>query len=320
MFTCSPQGAGGLKDFSILLGVGPGDLEIERTADFLDSLFCHEPEVSAVVLIDDAGYDRKMAEQFSPPNGCLLVSIVNPRQRTGIGWGGALCTSVILGLKWFHQNKDGGFILKVDTDSLIIAPFAESIAGGFRSLASAGIIGSYDRPPNGGSRDFVPNGHSIRKLARPLSFWRYPAIKGRFVEQAILGQGAVRRRHIRTALKGGYVFGEHCQGGGYAISCELVHRMAKRGYLDDPFLWQHVNITEDVMLGLYARAVGLKLYGLTRNGEPFGVQYKGLADTPKGLLNRGYAIIHSVKEDAQFTEGQIRAFFRDHRKNSVKVP
>lgn len=308
-----------LKNFSVLLGVGPGDLEIERTADFLDSLFLHEPTVSTVVLVDDGGHDRQLAERFRAPKGCRIISVVNPRRRTGVGWGGALCTSVILGLKWLHRNADSAFVLKVDTDSLIIAPFAHLIVESFEALPEAGLLGSYDRHPNGGLRDFGPCGKSVRKLAHYLSFCRYPAVKWHIVQQAVWGRGAVRRAHIHTALKLGYTLGEHCQGGGYAISHELVDRMAERGYLDDPFLWQRVNITEDVMLGLYARAVGLKLYGLTMVGEPFGIQYKGLADTPQGLLDRGYAVIHSVKEDPRFTEDEIRAFFRDHRKHAVKA-
>ncbi len=307
-------------DFSVLLGVGPGDSEIERTADFLDSLFFHEPLAHTVVLVDDAGYDRKLADRFRAPEGCSISSLVNLRRRTGVGWGGALCTSVILGLEWLNRNTDASFVLKVDTDSLVIAPFARFVAESFETLPEAGLLGSYDRHPSGGAREFGPCGRPVHKMAQYLSFWRYPAVKWCFIQQAIWGRGAVRRAHIRTALKAGYTFGEHCQGGGYAISRKFVNRMAESGYLDDPFLWQQVFVTEDVMLGLYARAVGLKLYGLTKDGEPFGIQYQGLADTPQRLLDRGYAIIHSVKADQRFTEDEIRAFFRDHRKNTVRVP
>ncbi len=309
-----------MKNFSALVGVGPGDLEIERTADFLDSLFFHEPSVPTVVLVDDAGYDRGLTDRFRAPEGCSIISVGNPRDRTGWGWCGGVCTSVMLGLKWCQQNTDSGFVLKVDTDTLVIAPFADSITRSFEVLPKAGLLGSYDRHPDGGARDFGPLGKSVRKMSYYLSLWRYPAVKWHLVQQTVWGRGAVRRRHIRTAQRLGYVYGEHCQGGGYAMSRELVNRMAKHGYLDDPFLWQNVVIGEDGMLGLYTRAVGLKLYSLTKDGEPFGIQYKGLADTPQGLLDRGYAIIHSVKGDPRFTEDEIRAFFRDHRKNAVKAP
>ncbi len=306
--------------FGVLLAVGPGDREISRTADFLDSLFFHEPVVSTIVLVDDGGCDRRLDDRFERPRGCSLISLVNPRARVGIGWGGALCTSVILGLRRLHENTEDSFVLKVDTDSLIIAPFYQSIAGAFQSMREIGIIGSYDRHPNGGARDFTPSGDSMRKMARCVSLWRYPAIRGHFLQQGVWGRGAVRRAHIRKALRSGYVFGEHCQGGGYAISRSLIDRAMERGYLDDPFLWQRVTITEDVMLGLYTRAVGLKLHGMTKDGEPFGIQYRGIADTPQRLLERGYSIIHSVKGDKRFTEDEIRSFFRRHRRNAIKVP
>jgi hypothetical protein len=39
------------------------------------------------------------------------------------------------------------------------------------------------------------------------------------------------------------------------------------------------------------------------------VSHRGLPDTPQRLLDREFAIIHSVKNDPALAEDEIRAFF-----------
>ena len=49
------------------------------------------------------------------------------------------------------------------------------------------------------------------------------------------------------------------------------------------------------------------------DGEVFGVRYKGLPYEPVILVERGYSVIHSVKNDSRMTEEEIREFFRARR-------
>jgi len=118
---------------------------------------------------------------------------------------------------------------------------------------------------------------------------------------------------VRTALANGYEPGEHCLGAACAISGEMLRRMAALGCLDDPLLWRRTLCPDDVMMGIYTRAVGLRSISLTADGEPFGLKYIGLADTPVRLLQRGFSLIHSVKNDPLVPEATIRRFYRARR-------
>src|SRR5262249_1300788 len=111
--------------------------------------------------------------------------------------------------------------------------------------------------------------------------------------------------------------GGPCLGGACAIARDMIEGMATLGVFDDPRLWVASGCPDDVMLGIYARAVGLRSANATTDGEPFGLKYVGLPDAPDRLLARGYGLVHSVRNDARFPEGAIRAFYRAHRPTAL---
>src|SRR5262249_44797106 len=67
-------------------------------------------------------------------------------------------------------------------------------------------------------------------------------------------------------------YGEHCQGGAYAVSGEMVDRMFMRGLFKDPLLWAEMPLNEDRMMGIHCAAVGLRSVDFSRFSQPFGVQ------------------------------------------------
>jgi hypothetical protein len=93
----------------------------------------------------------------------------------------------------------------------------------------------------------------------------------------------------------------------------MIAAMASAGMLDDPLRWLTTRIGDDIMLGIQARALGLELVGLVDPGDPFGLRWVGLPDTPARLLERGFSFIHSVKNDDRFDEAEIRRFFAERR-------
>lgn len=301
--------------FAVILPVGPGPHELDRTADLLDSFRVHEPNVSWFVFIDDTEQDRQLAQIFQFPPTCQAVSLMNPRQGRGVGYRGGLCAAVLTALRWIHQQTDASFALKVDTDTLVIAPFADKIQGAIESLPEVGMLGAYDKTPNGAPRESPTWQRIFKKLSSPIARWSKPGrmMTNKPYHLALWGKSAKIRQHIQAALAQGYRFGEHCQGGAYAISAEMIKRMAAGGYLDDPLLWLHAPSGDDPMLGMYTRAVGLKMYNLVDRDQPFGIKFIGLAGTPEELLNRGYSLIHSVKDDPDFSEEAIRNFYQKNR-------
>ena len=83
--------------------------------------------------------------------------------------------------------------------------------------------------------------------------------------------------------------------------------------LDDLILWLDTFATEDGIIPLYAKMLGLELVDYVSRGEPFGVVVRGLPGTLDEILERGYSIIHSVKNDPRVTEAQVREFFAARR-------
>jgi hypothetical protein len=123
----------------------------------------------------------------------------------------------------------------------------------------------------------------------------------------------VLRSIIHRAVHQGYTLGESVQGGAYAISTRALGKLAENGFLNDPLLWLDTALVEDVMMSMLVMAAGMQLFGYAADGEVFGVVHKGLADMPERLLERGYGVIHSVRNDARWSEQEVRDFFRTAR-------
>jgi len=88
--------------------------------------------------------------------------------------------------------------------------------------------------------------------------------------------------------------------------------------LADPLIWLHTALGEDVLVPMQTKAAGFGLRDAATEGEPFGIRYRGLADTLPRLVSRGFSIIHSVKNDPNVSEGEVREFFRVRREQSKR--
>jgi len=97
----------------------------------------------------------------------------------------------------------------------------------------------------------------------------------------------------------------------------MLARMLANKYLDDTALWLPIDCPEDVMVGIYTKAVGCDYFSYVARDEVFGVRHRGLDDTPQGLLDRGYSVIHAVKNDPNVSEAEIRKFYKDRRASLV---
>jgi hypothetical protein len=79
-------------------------------------------------------------------------------------------------------------------------------------------------------------------------------------------------------------------------------------------MWLNMRMADDALMGMYTRAVDMDLAGMEEE-DVFGVMQHVLPDSPQRLLERGFAIIHSVKSapEPELTEEDIRDFFRAQR-------
>jgi hypothetical protein len=298
------------SDFAVAIPVAPGPAEAARAEDLLASLRVYEPDVPRIVLVDDEPGGRRLEGLRA---GDRVAVIPNPRGGRGIGTLGGTCTATLAALVWVHAHAPGAHCVRLDTDALVIAPFAEKIAGALEARSNAGVVGSYDRTCNGEPRDFSSWAGVARTHARPIWTWRHPPRRGRYVQVAVGGRLGAVRGEVRAALANGYAPGEHCLAAACVVTARMIDGMATAGMLDDPTRWLNTRFGDDIMLGVQARALGHELVGMVDDGEPFGLRHIGLADTPERLVARGFSFIHSVKNDPDVSEAEIREFFAARR-------
>lgn len=302
--------------FAVLMLVGPGEAEPSRLQDVISSLFEVEPECRELVLIDDGMRCPPQQVQQWIPQGGLLTILKNPRNGVGDGWADGTTVGQAAGLKYLSGRNDLQFVLRLDTDSAVFAPFADRIAAFLQRHQGCGLIGTYKKFPNGEKR--VKPGFMIERQTSPYKLSRFLARLMLETREPKLILTALRRRFlIRTAERNGYVIGDYVQGGGFALSGEMLHAASRHGLLDDPFLFFHSRLTDDLVMTLLCYALGFRALDYNSPDEVFAVINYGLPDSPEVLARRGYAIAHSVKGDARWPEPQAREIFAKYRSLAV---
>jgi hypothetical protein len=282
--------------FSVFVPVGPGPDELDRLADTLDSLRAHAPagELS-VILIDDSPTPRELDRSW--PGATVLRTPLWGRGKPDAY--SAMTAGTIEALK----RSRGDFALKLDTDALVIAPFADGIKAILARDRSVGVIGAYDLAAAGGQRDFSMWRPLIRRSTWPLRVVRASGGMPRVSLVAPRERRAAADLIRAAAGNPAYTLGAHCLGGAYAVAPSLL---AHRDLLDwRP--WVHTHLSEDVVLGLLCGAAGLRMQSAV---EAFAVSWKGLPAAPAELLERGHSIVHSVKDGPHGTERELREWFR----------
>lgn len=284
----------------VVIPVAAGSADGARVDDLLAALAAHEPRVADVLIVDDQMPPRCWPGSDSGVGHPRVTVVPNPRRGRGIPTLGGTTAATLTGLAWAHAHRPGAWVLRLDADALVIGPFTEAIQAALRP--DDGILGSCHRTCNGDVRDVRAIGAEVRRHTRAVWCWRRPPRRPWWVRPA--------DRHVRSVLRqaraAGYRPGEHCIAAGCAISAPLIAALHGRGWLADPRRWLHARLGDDMVLGAMSRACGLALRDL--HGV-FGVMHRGVADNPAALRDRGFAIIHSLKNDPTWSEPQIRAFF-----------
>jgi hypothetical protein len=306
----SPEGL-----FGVAICVGPGDLERSRFEDFADSLFHYEPGVARLAVVDDSLDSRQLLSRLKLPAQCKATVISNPRKGRGSGWGAGLTAAILSALRWLHDNGPLSFVLKADTDTLIVAPFASKIHTEFLARPSVGMMGSCRKWPDR-PRDFFSErsiAPAMEKLLRQVTIWRRTYDKWPRLQLGCFGKYGRIRAILRQALLNGYILGENCLGGGYAISGATLAEMSEAGLLDEPMLWINTPCSEDVVISLYVKRVCKDFADFNGIGEPFGVSVKASPFSPEEVIKRGYSIVHSVCSCNGCKESEVRSFFSSLR-------
>jgi hypothetical protein len=159
---------------------------------------------------------------------------------------------------------------------------------------------------------------ALEKLLRQVTIWRRTPLGGPALQLALFGKYRRIRDIIRKAILSGYRLGEHCSGGGLAVSASCVRAMRDAGLFEDPTMWLRTPLGEDTVVALCAASVEFGIQSFEGKGDPFACKHIGLPDTRERLAEAGYSIIHSVKDHGNQREEAIRTYFQRRRLSSSR--
>ncbi len=285
---------------AVVMPVGPEPVEADRCRDTALSILAWEPAVRWIVLVDDSSSARDLTGQLAGATD--PVCLPHPLRGRRAGLADRVAAAVLAALEWVARNTDADLVMKLDTDALVIAPFADKLAAAAAD-DTVGLLGSYDRTCNGEPRSFVPWVRPIKRAARMIQPRRI----------AVTDRARRVRSYVREGRAAGYQWGEHVLGGALAMPRPALDALVRGGGLDDPTTFTGTGLFDDPILGLLVRRAGYRIAGHVDDGQTFALAWRGLPDDPERLAHRGYSIIHSVKNDPRFTEEAIRRYFRSQR-------
>ncbi len=315
--SCHDRAASG---FAVVVPFGPGDEEPERLRDLFESLVHYGPVPRWFVVIEDAPTARFIGNPFGGRDTEVLV-LQNPRRGVGVGHLGGLATGILAGLDWLWAHTNCRYALKLDTDSLIIGSLSclDDIVSD-TSIGLAGCVGrTCDRQKElpGWERAFPSPVLQLLKTTCREGRKLCPRSPGRPDPFAVTESRAAAMEaliaDVGAARRNGYSRLHYCQGGGYVVTRRMMDLMAALGCFERAIHWADIPIGEDVILGMYAYAVGLTIADFSKPGQPFGVDWSALPFAPPELMARGHSITHSVKSNATASEAEMRHYFRRAR-------
>jgi hypothetical protein len=306
----------------ILLGGGAGDLE--GAHHLCTSIFHYEPDIVHALLACDS---EEVASQAATRIrfGSRVSTIVTPPKHPVDSKGKYLGQNVLYGLELIEERFRGSFALKLDADSLLIAPFSERVASFLDSHPKCGICGTLGRTS---AREELTYGKELEitsPLVRMISAlppeqWQYisslterdllkyarndPNLSGNLRACATISGP------VLEAIRQGYGWLEYCQGGGYAISWRLLTAMRSSGYLTHPSRLHNLPTGEDVLLSMYCRSLGFRVMDCSDSGQPFACAWRGLPYPAEVLLQRQHSVIHSLKGDKRVSREELQSLFQ----------
>jgi hypothetical protein len=305
--------------FAAYIPVGPSVLDLPRVQDLLESLAVYEPSLELVLLFDHGPHCRDFSMFKSIHPRANVIEVRTFSQENNSTWLGSGVVANLTILDMIARICDIEFVVKLDTDALVIAPFSDQLGkcfAGDQSISIAGTLGSSSNRDvrslnnNQVTRIFVKTICAIGTMlaaGQPLD--NLEIVRWNLFTNSQIDSFRKVSSEIDPLATSEFT-GDHCQGGAYAFSRSFVSRMKAAGYLDKPLRWQSVPLGEDKVMGMYSSLLGMKLRDFSGEGEPFGIQDLGLPYSPDELIARKHCIVHSLRRDPRYNESSLREQFR----------
>lgn len=190
--------------------------------------------------------------------------------------------STLISTSGFHYD----FILKLDTDVLIINPFKEKIYTIVDTHPSYGVAGIVTHDADGNIRKPYPWHQRIYRLTHNLP--PCPECDTYYSASKKILQDTLER-----AVAHGYYLGKSVLGGSYIYSPQAIKTVHRLGIQPDSFFGTHLG--EDIVISLIVQAEGFDILDTpSLKDNPFGVWWLRPPHTPWNLARR-FSILHSVR-------------------------
>ncbi len=284
-------------DIVVVMPIGPGCIP-EFIADSIDSFIHYSRSDHKIILADDSqkGTGLLIKEQFPQID---VITTARPMGKL-CGLYITLCAAFNHALQHYRFRA----VLRMDTDALIIgnAPEEEALQF-FKDDPGTGIAGQYPLDYHGNLWDTSWPRSQLLRLTGSHHFFERP-----------MAHWSLRKLY-KSALRNGYKTGESVFGGACFISEQCLKKLYQYGLLPKKGL-RIIDLEEDHLFAILARATGFRLGDLSSQGLPLGCAWKGLPASPEELYSKGKKIIHSTRFWQHMNENDIRAWFRNKRERN----
>ena len=303
--------------YAVFLLVGPDQDELSRLHDLFEALACHEADSldHCDLFLANDGNAWLDDEDFGQYGFDHIECFANPGRGTTPDVWDRHINGMFAALQRVRGDRYD-FLLKLDTDALVIAPFAQRLRSFFNRYPRAGSLGTHLHFPCGklrpGNLTIAPR---IKDALQPVPVPSLLEAAKDFEPYAQRLRDTMQERQqiIQAAQQHGYFGSQHVQGGGYALSGNFLKSLARNRLPVSTDVFNGTGLGEDVSTALLVKALGFELMDYNHPGEVFGVWWQQIELPLQELLDRQYAVIHSIKDLEDQSERDIRRFFKQHR-------
>ena len=305
----------------VLVAVGPKPEDIVRLRLLLSSVMRHEPALKHLVLLDDYDECRDLPKHLHLPRACDLTCLASRRVTDIFREYGGLFVGLLGAMEWVAAQYPEAIVVKLDTDALVIRPFTEKLLIAFQVNPECGVAGVVGRTCNRAETTYGLESQLQSPLHEIRQLWNAQRCGNNEPPMQTVNpdlcpswrpQFTTINNAILVAEENGYDRLRYCQGGAYAVSPRFLGRMEHLGYFSGLHEWSHFPVGEDVILGMYVYASGMKLLDLSSKDQIFGVRWQGLPFDPEVLLQDRYSIIHSLRGNPRYPEMTLYSFFANN--------
>ena len=272
---------------------------VDYVCDSIEAIYHHSQVRPVVILLDDSG-TAQLGNEIKSIHTDVVVFPSEARWQ-GKGLSGRHAYETARLHNFAVENYVFDVIVRLDTDALITGDNIEDdFIDVFNAHPQIGVLGRHW---------FNSLGYRIHRGAGESFIRRLNLLPYRIV---MFRQVGALNRIVKRAEQNGYIPGELVIGCVTAYSYECAFRISAF-HSHFKHLRGLRGIAEDYLTTMFVKYVNMELGEAEEGSGPLAVQLRGITFSPAETIERGKKAIHSIKNDEQYTQDEIRTYFANFR-------